>query len=89
MSYKALTTFTDLQDDNHRYHAGDTFPREGLEVSDERLEELSSDKNRRHKPVIEKIEDDSVPVVNDDPVVDETTKPAPKKGGRKKKADAE
>ena len=87
MSYKAVTIFTDLQDDNYKYQAGDIFPREGLEVSEERLEELASDKNRRHKPVIEKVEDE----VTDIPVTEEVQvdepKPAPKKGGRKK-ADA-
>lgn len=50
--YKALTTFTDLQDNNYKYFAGDEFPRKGLIVSDARIAELSSDKNRRHTPVI-------------------------------------
>lgn len=82
MSYKAVTTFTDLQDNSYKYQAGDTFPREGLKVSKKRLEELLTDKNRRHKPVIEEIEDEETqPEKVDEP------KPAPKKGGRKK-ADA-
>ena len=90
--FKALTTFTDLQDNNYKYQAGDIFPRDGLEVSEERLEELATDKNRRHKPVIEKIEGEvkeELPVAEEQPVAEEATKPAPKKGGRKKKADAE
>lgn len=53
--YKALTRFTDLQDNNHVYQAGDIFPRKGIKVSKERIEELLSDQNRRHKPVIEEI----------------------------------
>ena len=86
--YKALTTFTDLQDNNYRYQAGDTFPRKGIKVSDERIAELLSDKNRRHKPVIEEI-------VKEEPKKEEV-KPAPKKSattkkpttGGRKKADA-
>ena len=57
--YRALTHFTDLQDDNHKYLAGDEFPRKGLKVSDERLEELLTDKNRRHKPMIEEVKEES------------------------------
>ena len=90
--FKALTTFTDLQDDNYKYQAGDIFPREGLEVSAERLAELSTDANRRGVPVIEEIKEEvkeELPVAEEQPVVEEATKPAPKKGGRKKKADAE
>ena len=72
MAYRAVTTFTDLQDNNHMYQAGDLFPRKGFKVSDERLVELSTDKNRRHKPVIEEV------------LEEKAEKPAPKKGGRKK-----
>jgi hypothetical protein len=95
--FKALTTFTDLQDNNYKYQAGDIFPREGLEVSDERLTELLSDKNRRHKPVIEEIveeqtvtEEPIVEEVEEDAVIEEQHEddPAPKRRGRKK-ADAE
>ena len=53
--YKTLIYFEDLQDENHAYNPGDEFPREGLEVSEERLEELSTDKNRRKKPLIKKV----------------------------------
>lgn len=53
--YKAIKTFTDLQDNNHRYHLGDVFPRDGLVVSDARLKELSSNRNRRHEPMIEEV----------------------------------
>lgn len=53
--YKTFIYFEDLQDENHAYNPGDEFPREGLEVSEERLEELSTDKNRRKKPLIKKV----------------------------------
>lgn len=55
MSYKVLEYFEDLQDNIHSYNPGDTFPRDGLEVSEERLEELSSDKNLRGVKLIEKV----------------------------------
>lgn len=76
--YKALTTFTDLQDNNYRYQAGDTFPRKGIKVSDERIAELLSDNNRRHKPVIEEI-------VKEEP---KKSAPAKKSTGGRKKTDA-
>ena len=48
-----------MQDNNYAYKAGDSFPREGLEVSEERLVELSTDKNRRGYPLIELVKEDS------------------------------
>lgn len=53
--YKAIKSFTDLQDNNYKYHTGDTFPRDGYEVSAERLHELLTDANRRHTPMIVEI----------------------------------
>lgn len=55
--YRAITTFCDLQDNNHVYHPGDVFPRGGLEVSAERLAYLASDKTRLDVPVIEEVKD--------------------------------
>lgn len=57
MSYKVIHYFTDLQDFNHPYKVGDDFPRLGLKVSNERLEELASSKNKQGKPLIEKVEE--------------------------------
>lgn len=57
MSYKVIHYFTDLQDFNHPYKVGDIFPRLGLKVSNERLEELASSKNKQGKPLIEKVEE--------------------------------
>jgi len=95
--YKVITSFVDLQDNNHRYHVGDIFPHNGIEVSEERLEELSTDKNRRHKPMIEKVRERKPEVKKEEPVVTEDataevvteeTKSTPRRNGRKK-ADAE
>lgn len=55
--YKVLIGFADLQDKEHVYKTGDTFPRLGLNVSDERLKELSTARNRLGKPLIEKVEE--------------------------------
>ncbi len=53
--YKVIKFFTDLKDNNFPYDAGDIYPREGLEVSKERLAELSSDKNLRGEVLIKKV----------------------------------
>lgn len=57
MTYKVINYFTDLQDNNHAYNVGDTFPRKGKEVSKERLTELSNTSNRQGKPLIERVDE--------------------------------
>jgi hypothetical protein len=54
--YKVLEAFFDLQDGNHAYEPGDTFPRDGYKVSDDRLAELAGTDNRRGMKLIEKVE---------------------------------
>ena len=54
--YKVIKFFRDLQDKNHAYHEGDSFPRMGVQVSEERLKELSTDANKRHMPLIAKVD---------------------------------
>ena len=63
MKYEVLKYFTDLQDNGHAYHAGDSFPREGRVVSEERLKELSTNANRREEPLIKAVEEplESIP----------------------------
>ena len=55
--YRVKVYFTDLQDNNHPYTAGDTYPRAGLEVSADRLAELSGCNNLRKIPLIEKVKE--------------------------------
>lgn len=55
--YRVIVFFTDLQDNNQPYTVGDTFPREGLEVTAERLAELSGCDNLRKIPLIELVEE--------------------------------
>lgn len=56
--YRVIKFFTDLEDANHAYEVGDTYPREGLTVSDARIAYLASDSNRQYEPVIEKVEEE-------------------------------
>lgn len=61
--YKVLRMFRDLKDNNHVYHVGDKYPHDGImEVSEKRLLELSTDANRRHVPLIAKVEDEPVQI---------------------------
>lgn len=60
--YKVLVYFTDLQDNNHPYKAGDQFPRKGFEVSAKRIKELSTDANRRGVPLIKLVEEAPIKV---------------------------
>lgn len=56
MKYKVLEAFTDLTT-NQVYWEGDAFPAPGLSLPDDsRLAELTSEKNKRKKALIEKIE---------------------------------
>lgn len=56
--YEVIHYFTDLQDNEYPYNVGDTFPRDGLTVSKERLKELSGNNNKQHKPLIKFLEEE-------------------------------
>lgn len=58
--YRVLTYFTDMQDNGYPYNEGDFFPRDGLTVSEFRLQELSSTNNRRGIKLIELVENEQV-----------------------------
>ena len=95
--YKAISYFKDMKDNMHSYNPGDTFPRDGLMVSEKRLEELSTNKNRRGKPVIELVKEkkkvEEKPEVKEEPIEEAVVEEPiveelkPKKRGRKKNAD--
>ncbi len=63
--YKVIKKFHDLQDATktksgmiyHEYNVGDEFPRKGMEVSEERLNELAGDGNKQGVPLIELVEE--------------------------------
>lgn len=73
----AIRLFTDLQDKDHLYNEGDPFPREGLEVSEERIKELASSNNLQGRPLIENKEMAELAKAVEEKL--------PKKRGRKKK----
>lgn len=54
--YKVIKYFTDLKDGRHAYNVGDTYPRQGVKASDERIAELSGKNNLQKEPLIEKVE---------------------------------
>ena len=49
--YKVIKHFIDLHDNDHSYNEGDIFPREGVDVSEERLKELAGSDNKQHTPL--------------------------------------
>ena len=53
--YKVIKAFADLQDNNHFYKVGDVYPRKGLEVSAERIAELSGSENKQGEPLIAEV----------------------------------
>jgi len=57
--YKVIRYFTDLQDAEHPYNVGDTFPREGMAVTDKRFAELSGSDNLQRTPLIEEVKEAS------------------------------
>lgn len=84
--YKVVRFFTDLQDENHPYNVGDSFPRDGLKVSEERLKELSSSNNLQNAPLIVKEEVKKVekpieekPTEEPEEIKEEVKKPKKKK----------
>ena len=82
--YKVITAFSDLQDNNHSYSVGDTYPRNGVVVSEKRLAELASANNRRKTPMIEKV-DEKKPV--EKKAEDKKPEDKPKRATTKKKQD--
>ena len=55
MAYKVIEYFEDLQDNGRPYNVGDVFPVDGNTVTDERIAELASNRNKIGKPLIEEI----------------------------------
>lgn len=76
--YKVIKHFIDLHDNDHSYNEGDIFPREGVDVSEERLKELAGSDNKQHTPLIELVEEDP------DNTADADTEEKTSKAGKKK-----
>lgn len=58
MTYKVVKDFIDLRDSGFRYSAGDSYPRPGFHVTEKRIAELSSTRNRRGVQLIKKVEEE-------------------------------
>lgn len=58
--YRVIEYFEDLQDNGQPYNVGDVFPKGDKNVTEERLNELATDKNRRRIPLIKKVEEPKV-----------------------------
>lgn len=56
--YEVLQKFVDLQDKKKIYNVGDSFPKPAnKKVTEERINELSSENNKRGKALIKEIEE--------------------------------
>lgn len=77
--YKVICFFTDLQDNNYAYHVGDSYPREGVAVTAERIKELASADNRQKKPLIKLVEGEK-PETAKKPAASARKKSSTKKG---------
>ena len=75
MRYIVIEEFADKTDGYHPYKPGMVFPREGLEVNEARIRELSTDANALKKPLIKEEEQE-----------DKEEKKAPAKKAASKKA---
>lgn len=53
--YKVIRDFRDSRDSGHTYTSGDTYPREGVVVQEERITVLLSDMNDMGEPVIAEV----------------------------------
>ena len=53
--FKVVKRFYDLKDNNHAYYEGDIYPHNKASVSEKRIAELLSNKNKMGIPLIEEI----------------------------------
>ena len=56
MDYTVIKRFSDLQDGNHVYEVGDTYPRAGVSPLPARIAELAGNKNRQKTPLIKAVQ---------------------------------
>lgn len=59
MKYVVVTDFTD-KNDKHIYRVGDEFPHSGVEVSAERVAELTSKDNMRGEVLIKAVQESKI-----------------------------
>ena len=83
--YKVIHEFLDLQDNSHYYAVGKTFPRRGVKVSKERIEELSTSANKIGVPLIEAPEAKIQPEKDENKATEETANKVKKAQKKRKK----
>lgn len=87
MMYSVIKSFTDLQDDGFLYRVGDKFPRSGMVVTDERIAELASNKNRQKVPLIEEVVTETAAEVTAEETAEIEKQDAERKPKRKKRGE--
>lgn len=68
MQYEVIRYFIDAQDDDYAYREGDTYPRDGLNVSDARIRDLLSGNNFQRVALIKRVLDKPAPKKSDEKV---------------------
>lgn len=87
--YKVIRYFTDLQDDEYIYREGDTYPREGLTPTTERIVELSTNRNLQGVPLIKEVEEPVESIENDVETAEKTVETEKPKKRTRRKTDEE
>lgn len=86
--YIVVKDFTD-RIDKHIYRAGDKYPRSGVDVSDDRVAELTSKNNMRGEVLVKVVEKAEISPKNDETEIAEEVvveeKKQPKKRNKKEK----
>lgn len=62
MKYEVIRYFTDAQDNEYAYREGDIYPREGLTVSQARINDLMSGNNFQKVALIKPFDESQKPV---------------------------
>ena len=89
MKYEVIKYFTDLQDNDYMYREGDTYPREGLTPTAERIVELSTNRNLQGVPLIKEVKEPVESIENGVETVEETVETEKPKKRYRRKADEE
>lgn len=84
MRYTVIYPFADLHDKKYKYETGDIFPRQGLEVSEDRIKELLSSNNKIRKSLIEEIPEETSEETSEE-ITEETSEKPKKKTSKRKK----
>ena len=80
MKCMVVYPFADLHDKKYKYETGDMFPRQGLEVSEDRIKELAGTDNKIGVPLIKVLPEESEP---------KEEKETKKKNSKRKNKDAD